>query len=348
MRNYKAVILAASAAALAVPQVSPAHNVAEIATGERVCFSLASMKTVNVNTLAGGESDCDGSVNTFFSGLALTGLTDEELIETAVVNCGLPNGPYKRADTDLDYLLVEASAVNSTTTEASITAAEINSTIGTNVSNGLEISISLVAGAKNNDPALLTVTTPAEPRSQILDLPGWDFLWVAQSSGGGSGQSALLICDVKAWFFDSSLPNNVGYGVKNLPVNININWIVAGFAAGPSGLSSQANVDAVCNIANAAGEKFVSHIVGSYKITSADPNNPVDASACTPPGEDPIIANNCDNTEAFGSVDFPQWNACNPDGEAGGVAAASLDQVNGSASCQTFFRGTPINFGSTC
>lgn len=316
-------------------------------------------------SLTGGVLVCpadlnDGSCNTVFRNrMELTGLTAAELNETVFKSCpGFPNGPYKRLlapQSDIDYVILPVSSVNSGTTSAGpLSPGDIDAQIGVDVTTteagGTQVTI---AGASGNSPTVTIKQTDPTVRSQIIDLPGFDFILFEKSQGGGA-QVATLVCDIKMWFQTSG--GSIEYGLQDFNVQHPINSMKIGFVAGPSGLKSQAFAREAClRAGNDEGavdpdlEKKLSYLVGIYKVTALDQANPSNVTGCglddTDGGPLPVLANYCDASELAGTDSNERPNACNPDGEGGGIPEANIAGVNGNAStCYFTSRGTTYSF----
>jgi len=297
-----------------------------------------------------GPNASDGSCNLVFRNEnGLTGLTTAELNRTVFQSCpGFPNGPYQRllpaeAAGPIDYVTLKLSTP---TTGGTLDSSQINTQIGTEVAAGVSLSVA-ISGTFNNTAANVTIdqNTPGV-RSQILDLGGFDFVLFEKSQGGGGGQVGTLVCDINMWYRDGGL-GDPKFGLQNFAVNHGINQITIGWVAGPSGYFSQANAVDGCALADGPDlEKSVSYLVGSYKSTTDEPVSIVNVTGCgLDAASEPVLTSYCDAGEAPGSLASPRPNACNPDGEIGGLPDVTASGVNGSAStCYFSSRGTPMAF----
>lgn len=308
--------------------------------------------------LMGGVEECagptldHGSCNLVFRNqMGLNTLSVAELNETVFASCpNFPNGPYRRVDapneTDIDYVTLELSTP---TTGDDLSAAAINDQIGTDVITGVSVT---VTGTFSNKDANVTVTQDfPDDRSQILDLPGFDYILFEKSQGGG--QVGTLVCDLNMWFRTGGA-GAPQFGLESFPIDHGVNQITIGWVAGPSGLKSQSDAKAACELAgnddpppDADLEKKVSYLVGVYKVTTEDLASPSNVTGCGLDDDgDPVIAGYCDPTEAAGGGGLlTRPNSCNPDGQSGGVPEANVAGVNGSAStCYFTSRGTTYSF----
>lgn len=329
-----------------------------------VAFSPATAPAAGVS-LTDGQVICsdpsniyNGSCNTVFdSRMELTNLTVAELNETVFQSCpNFPDGPYNRYNessgqllTPIDYATLFLS---NTTTSATLSATSINDQLGTHVSSGVSVTIDGWSG--NNQTVSITQTDPTL-RSQILDLPGFDFVLFEKSSGGGA-QVATLVCNLNMWYRTAG--GSIAYGLKNFHVNHNINRITIGWVAGPSGFRSQTLAAGACEDAGTPMdpselplEKSLSYLIGTYKVTPTSPANPSNVTGCgVEPGTTPpvdVLASYCNPAEQNGTMTEGQDrpNACNPKGESGGTPAPSVTGVNGNAStCYFVASGTSVTF----
>lgn len=323
-------------------------------------FALIPAGAPAQGALSGGVEECAagvggdfGSCNLVFRNqTSLNTLTLGQLNETVFASCpGFPNGPYQRIDagneTPIDYVTLEITSTP--TAGGSLSAADINDQIGTDVATGVQVTI---MGTFGNNNANLTVTQdfPGD-RSQIIDLPGFDYILFEKSQGGG--QVGTLVCDLNMWFRSGGV-GDPQFGLLNFQLDHGVNQITIGWAAGPSGLRSQELAGDACALAGNGAvvdpnlEKKVSYLVGAYKVTAEDSVNPVNVTGCglddyDPPA--PVIAGYCDPTEVGGTSELPRPNACNPEGQSGGVPSADVSAVNGNAStCFFGGRGTSTSF----
>jgi hypothetical protein len=298
-----------------------------------------------------GEEPCpvdldDSSCNLAFRNEnGLTGLTTAELNQTVFQSCGFPNGPYRRlwpadAAGPIDYVTLKLSTP---TTGGMLLAGTIYDQIGTNVVSGVSVTVD---GSFGNNDANITIEDTSAMPSQILDLGGFDFVLFEKSSGGGGGQMATLVCDLNMWFRDGGVGDPV-FGLHNFAVDHGVNEITIGWVAGPSGHFSQTNAVEACALADDPNlEQSLSYLVGSYKSTTDDPVSIINVTGCGLDSEgESVRTSYCDAGEVAGSLASPRPNACNPDGEIGGLPDLAASGVNGSAStCYFSSRGTPVAF----
>jgi hypothetical protein len=317
---------------------------AQAQTGTPVCFDGASTVTILQNTV------CQGSRNTaFIAQTSLASLPLAQKIQKAVELCSLPNGPYRRVDLGgagndrLDYITFET---NTPASGISINNQGIGAQIGITPGVVITGSISVLSGS-------FTITDDTVI-SQIVDTPGPEFIFFDKSQGGGA-QVSTLICDINMWYDDGT----VNWGIKNFSVPHNVNKIVIGWAAGPSGFGSQTNVNDACfsqNLMQASTdpldpsrERVVGALLGSYKSVAGDPPPPANITACAPEPELLVesemvrqYASYCDPAEPPGSA-----NSCNPTDDTANLPDGIFLGVNGLNSiCTGSSSGTLRSYSS--
>lgn len=327
------------------------------------------------NSAAPGDTESKtGSCNLVFrNNPALVGASVADLLGTVQKSCAaFPNGPYQRHnetsgsfETNIDYVTLKIPSVNNQTPGKTfeLQAATIDAQLGgvTNVSAEVGGQLAVLVSSDSsftNSSATVTLTqTDPTIRSQIVSSPA--FVLFEKNQGGG-GSFGTLVCDLRMWFKETAA-GAVNYGINDFVVQHRVNEITVGWPAGPSGMGSQTNAKDACAIAgnsiDAGGdpdvdpnlEKPVSYLVGSYKVTGANPASPVNLTGCGVDEDsgDPVVAQYCDPTElpGDGPGDLSRINACNPEGQSGGIPSADLSGVNGTASiCYFSGRGTFMSF----
>jgi hypothetical protein len=322
IRTFFAIAGAILGLGVMLPGNAPAQ------TATPVCFDGANTVTTLPNTA------CQGSRNTaFIAQTSLANLTTAQKIQKAVELCSLPNGPYRRVDLGgagnarLDYITFET---NTPAGNISVDSGAIDTQIG--ITPGVDITgtISAVSGS-------FTITDDTAI-SQIVDTPGPEFTFFDKSQGGGA-QVSTLICDINMWYDDGL----VNWGIKNFTVPHNVNRIVVGWAAGPSGFGSQTNVVAACGSQNPlddSGERVVGALLGSYKTVAGDPPPPANITSCSTDEVD--YASYCDPAEPPGSA-----NSCNPTDDIANLPDGIFLGVNGLNSiCTGSSSGTLRSYSS--
>jgi hypothetical protein len=321
---------AIAGAILGLSVLLPGNARAQTATP--VCFDGASTVTILQNT------DCQGSRNTaFIAQTSLANLNLAQKIQKAVELCSLPNGPYRRGNDRLDYITFVSPTP---ATGISVSPGQIAGQIGITPEVSISGTIGVVSGS-------VTITDESEI-SQIVDTPGPEFAFFDKSQGGGA-QVSTLICDINMWYDDGA----VNWGIKNFSVPHNVNQIVIGWAAGPSGFGSQTNVDAACLSQNPnlespddtvqsgdSQERFVGALLGSYKTVAGDPPPPTNITSCSTTAAD--YASYCDPAEPALSA-----NSCNPEAGQANLPDGIFLGVNGLNSiCTGSSSGTLRSYSS--
>lgn len=301
------------------------------------------------------RNECDGSVNRVFRNqTALVTQTLAQKIQTAVTNCVLPNGPYRRidlvgGDPRFDYVTIVANAPNAGPTGVSTGSQgrpSINDQIG--IDPGFQMSATLAGMASGTGTSsTVTDTTSGFPNgataTQIMDAPGFDWIMLLKDTGNVANQNATLICDENMWFTTvNGDPSSGQFGIKNFVTSFNVNSIIIAWAAGPSGFGTQAAINSACAAQNpvltitdpdpdsgepganlnSSREAFLPMMLGFYKTLPGDPNPPVNGTACSSNSAD--YARYCDQGELPGSL-----NSCNPDGGVGNTISSVAIGVQG-------------------
>jgi hypothetical protein len=299
-----------------------------------------------------------GSCNLVFRNQTdLVALTTAQLVETVRANCpGFPNGPYQRFVgtsgapgqllSDIDYVTLVVANVNQNTTQGVLPAASIDNQLGGATAIAGEVGdlvVNFNFSSFTTSGATVTITQAnAGVQSQVLDLPGLDFVLFEKNQGGGANVGTL-VCDLNM-FYRTTASAAPSFGLQNFAVSHRVNQITIGWVAGPSGLGSQAIAVSTCNNTDRTNqEKRISYLVGSYEVTATDPARPVNVTGCFL-GDDnqPNLARYCDPTEVPGGDGVggnppSRTNSCNPEGEVGGgIPSSDLNIVHGSASCPNF------------